>query len=498
MKPVLLLLRYLLSVSLLSLLTLPLHSQEGGSLVGSRIALLEAEFLSEYEQLVERVFKDNERELDLKYYQALDRILDLAVKAARLEEAIAIREEKKRIDEATGVPTVDSPTDPESLKQVRATYRIQRQKLEAERDLTAGPVFANHDENLAAYQTLLTTEGKLDDALKVKEARGNAAAVLERRQDSKVGSSVSFTEWLATVKFENLPAKRTYSLDGENWLVYQHETGQSYRYPVVRLDENTRTIVWRFGDGTQRTLTVDEGMKIAFQDDLSRFSVIPQAGVGGAQPMSTTPASPTTTTPASSSADKGEGWHEIFNGRDLSSWKPMRTSRSFQVADGVLSAKRESKEPDYLIFEGNVAVPEVLRNFEMEITIKSDSEANSGVYFHLVGRTEDRNGNPENGLELSLIKRKGAIQFPTGAIHGEGPQRAFDVNQADWFDLRFRVEGQKVTVWINGTMYYERTVPLASSTKSFGIQPDGGRIAIQALSTEGAYHFKRIAVRVLE
>jgi hypothetical protein len=70
----------------------PLHSREGASLVDSRIALLEAEFLSEHEQLVERVFKTNKRELDLNCHEALDRVPDQAVK---LKEAIAIRDEKK-------------------------------------------------------------------------------------------------------------------------------------------------------------------------------------------------------------------------------------------------------------------------------------------------------------------------------------------------------------------------------------------------------------------
>ena len=389
----------LLPAYLLSLATLPLHSQGDGSPVDSRIALFETEFLSEYEQLVERIFKANERELDLKYYQALDRVLDNAVKAARLEEAIAIREEKKRIDEATGVPAVDEPTDPAVLKQVRATYRIEHQKLEAERDLSTRPVVANHDSRLETYQTLLTTEGKLDDALKVKEARGNAAAVLQNRGASKGAS----------------------------------------------------------------------------------------------------PSLPSTTAPTPLGvADQGEGWHEIFNGIDLTSWKPHRTQRSFQIADGVLSARKESKDPDRLYFEGDVAVPELLKNFEMKMTIKADAESNSGIYFHTIGRTDDEKGNPETGLEISLMKGKGVIQYPTGSIHGQGPRRPSQVNQADWFDLRFRVEGQKVTVWINDKFYYEQVAPLAGSSKTRGIQPEGGRIAVQAMSTEGAFHFKSIAVKVLK
>mgnify|MGYP000979680639 FL=1 len=179
-------------------------------------------------------------------------------------------------------------------------------------------------------------------------------------------------------------------------------------------------------------------------------------------------------------------------------WKPHRTPRSFQVSDGVLSTKKESKDPDRLFFAGDVAVPEQLKNFEMKLTIKADAEANSGIYFHTIGRSDDDNGNPETGLEISLMKGKGVIQYPTGSIHGQGPRRPSPVNQADWFDLRFRVENQKVSVWINDEFYYEQVAPFAGSSKTRGIQPEGGRIAIQAMSTEGAFHFKRIAVKVLE
>ncbi len=390
----------ILSVCLLFPAIMPLHAQEGGSLVGSRISLFEAEFLSEYEQGVERVFKANERELDLKYYQALDRILDQAVKTAKLDEAIAIREEKKRIDEATGVPTTDGPTDPAPLKQVRATYRIERQKLEAARELATGPVLANHDSRLEGYQTLLTTEGKLDDALKVKQARANAAAVLQAHKGIKV------------------------------------------------------------------------------EPPMAKAAPAPAA------------AAPPVT---------DDGWHEIFNGVDLTSWKPMRTPRSFPVKDGILSARRESRDADYLFFDGDLVVPKQLKNFEMLLTLKGDAEVNSGIWFHLVGRAENRRGFLETGLEINLAKGR-FVKYPTGSLYVAGGQgrREPPVNQADWFDLRFRVKGQKVTVWINDRLYYEQTAPLAGSSKTRGLQPDGGRLAIQANSEEGAFHFKRIAIKVLE
>src|SRR5690606_33137107 len=151
--------------------------------------------------------------------------------------------------------------------------------------------------------------------------------------------------------------------------------------------------------------------------------------------------------------------------------------------------------PDMLFFEGDVVVPRQLKNFEMLLTLKADGEANSGICFHTVGRADDHRGNLESGLEISLMKAKTFVNYPTGSLYGQGRRNPSRVNQADWFDLRFRVEGQKVTVWINGKFYYDEMAPLAGSSKTRGLQVEGGRIAIQAMSKEGAYHFKRIAVK---
>jgi len=142
--------------------------------VEKRLSLYEAELSAIYDREVRRSFDEQVRQLDLRYFHALDRSLENATKAGNLEEAVAIRSEKERITDNSGVPGIDGNDEPASVKQLRATYRIERKKLEAERDLAAAPLLKENDEKLAAYQTLLTTEGRLDEALLVKAARETA------------------------------------------------------------------------------------------------------------------------------------------------------------------------------------------------------------------------------------------------------------------------------------------------------------------------------------
>lgn len=365
---------------------LPLHGQNGAtpSVVDRQIELYEAELAVAYAEGVEKAFQAKVRDLDLKYFQAIDRSLEAATKAAQLDEALAIREEKKRFEEQSGVPATDAPSDPAVLVQLRATYRTQIQKLEAERDLAAAPLFTAHDAKLEAYQTLLTTEGKLDDALKVKAAR---AEVAKRLASGAAGS------------------------------------------------------------------TSGEKME--------------------------------------------EGWQIVFDGGSLDLWKPQGSSRNFQVVDGILVAKRNTEEADNLLFKGTPSVPETLKNFELKATVKADPEANSGFYFHLNGRGTKGNGFPSTGVEVSLHNGAKPMKFPTGALFDVTPMDPSSVNQSDWFEIHFKVVDRVVTVLLNGQPYLEHLVPAATGPDTKGIQAEGGQLAIQANSKDGAYYFQKISIKPL-
>lgn len=79
------------------------------------------------------------------------------------------------------MPAPDTTGDPELLRQLRTTYRAERRKLEAKRELAAAPLLAARETKLEAYQKQLTTGGKLDEALFIKAARENAAARIRER-----------------------------------------------------------------------------------------------------------------------------------------------------------------------------------------------------------------------------------------------------------------------------------------------------------------------------
>jgi hypothetical protein len=355
--------------------------------VESRLALYEAEFSASYETVVGRTFKEQVRQLDLRYLQALDRALENATQGGLLEDALAFRAEKMRIAETTGVPGTDREDEPASLKRLRGTYRIELKKLAAERDLSAVPLTKEYDGRLEAYQTLLTTEGKLDDALRVKAARAKLAGTAPG----------------------TIPAAAT---------------------PFV--------------------------------------------------------------------ADGVTGWVVVFDGTDLRNWKPRESLRNFRVADGVLSAMMVSEKADYLYFRGTDEIPEILRNFELKATVQADPEANSGFYFHLGGEYGERGIHPIDGLEISLANSAKPLRFPTGTIYHFTPKSPPTLDQSQWFEVHFKVLDRGISVLLNGQPYLDHLAAVAPGPGEHGILTEGGKLAIQANSKDGAYRFKSIAIRLLE
>ncbi len=108
--------------------------------------------------------------LDTSYLAALDRAMAAASQAGKLEEAVAIRDEKTRVASGGSLPAGDEGA-PAALVPLLATYRTARAKLEAARDLAIEPLVRVSDQKLDALQREMTQAGDLEAAVAVREAR---------------------------------------------------------------------------------------------------------------------------------------------------------------------------------------------------------------------------------------------------------------------------------------------------------------------------------------
>ena len=154
-------------MAFLSIVCGPLQAQE----VTAKIAEITTQFQEAYDRDVDKPHLAAIADLNSKYDAALKRSLDEATAAGNLEEALKLRTETDRLTQKQPLPPVDLDSLPESLKQLRATYRSALAKLDEDRDAKSQPFYDQYDNLLEALQTELTQAQKLDDALAVKAKR---------------------------------------------------------------------------------------------------------------------------------------------------------------------------------------------------------------------------------------------------------------------------------------------------------------------------------------
>lgn len=150
------------------------------------------------ETLAEVEFDSALEELDAKYRGALERAQGSAQKSGKLEDSVAFRDE---VDQLTSgfVEEKDTANLPPTLKSLRSVYINSRTQLESRRAAKLAPLKRKMGQSLDQLIVTLTKEGRLEDALAVKQARvefsdvGSSIMVAAKKELSEEEKLV---EWL--------------------------------------------------------------------------------------------------------------------------------------------------------------------------------------------------------------------------------------------------------------------------------------------------------------
>ncbi len=110
------------------------------------------------------------------YLNFLDDAITKASKAGDLDGALALRNEQKRFGDTQVIPDQDEAGDAAAVKRFRPPFRAQIGKANLDKVAHAKIVHAKYDQVLAIGQTQLTKQGRLDDAMAVKNRRDAVAA----------------------------------------------------------------------------------------------------------------------------------------------------------------------------------------------------------------------------------------------------------------------------------------------------------------------------------
>jgi len=202
---------------------------------------------------------------------------------------------------------------------------------------------------------------------------------------------------------------------------------------------------------------------------------------------------------ASASVAKEPGWTSLFDGKSLDGWKEGGGKGSFRVEDGQIVAN--GKPMGHLFYMGKVEshakkVEDVsFKNFQFKADVMTTPGSNSGIYFHSKYQPE---GWPKAGFECQVNATHGDRR-KTGSLYGI--KDVMDVaphKDNEWFAYLIIVQGESVTIKIDGKTVLEWTQPEDLRSRPEGSRKIGrGTFALQAHDPKSKVYFKNLEVKPL-
>ena len=151
-------------------------------------------------------------------------------------------------------------------------------------------------------------------------------------------------------------------------------------------------------------------------------------------------------------AQSSGGWHELFNGKDLTGWKQLNGKARYLVRNGELVGVSVPDEPNSFL-----ATEQEYGDFILELELLVDTSMNSGIQVRSLSRADYQNGRV-HGYQVEVDPSSRAW---SGGLYDEArrgwlytlelnpaAKTAFRNNQ--WNQYRIECIGHTIRTWVNG------------------------------------------------
>jgi len=190
-----------------------------------------------------------------------------------------------------------------------------------------------------------------------------------------------------------------------------------------------------------------------------------------------------------------DGWTPLFNGKDFTGWKIGGNQASFTIKDGAMVANGPVA---HAFYEGPVQNHD-FKNFELMIDVKTAPNSNGGVYFD----TEFQDsGFPHKGFEVQ-VNNTHRDPIKSGSLYHVKDIGAEDikgiVKDDEWFTEHITVQGDTVTIRLNGKEVVKWTQPAdwTGGREGAGRVISHGTIALQGHDPNSTVQYKNIRIKPL-
>lgn len=188
-----------------------------------------------------------------------------------------------------------------------------------------------------------------------------------------------------------------------------------------------------------------------------------------------------------------DGWYQLFNGKDLTGWKLSEENQdSIRVEDGKIIT---NGPPCHAFYDGPVENHN-FKNFHWKCEILTKPKSNSGMYFHTKYQA---GGWPSQGIEIQVNNTHGD-PIKTGSLYRlKNIMHDSPAKDNEWFTQEVIVEGNHVTVKVNGKVVNEWTQPENFQREEGWEQAviGSGTFALQAHDPDSEVHYRKVMVKPL-
>jgi len=188
-----------------------------------------------------------------------------------------------------------------------------------------------------------------------------------------------------------------------------------------------------------------------------------------------------------------DGWYNLFNGKDLAGWKLSDENQdSIKVVDGAIVTNGPACHAFYVgpVKDHN------FKNFQWKCEIMSKPHSNSGMYFHTKYQAE---GWPAQGIEIQ-VNNTHSDPIKTGSLYRlKNVMNDSPAKDNEWFTQEVIVQGNHVTVKVNGKVVNEYTQP-DDLKREEGWEKaviGSGTFALQAHDPKSEVHYRKVMVKPL-
>jgi hypothetical protein len=189
------------------------------------------------------------------------------------------------------------------------------------------------------------------------------------------------------------------------------------------------------------------------------------------------------------SADSEEGFVKIMDGKTFNGWKAGdAAAKSWSIEDGAFVAHGSRSHLYY------VGEEKPFKDFELKVDVMTEPGSNGGIYFHT---KYQETSWPRQGFECQVNVSQGDW-IKTGSLYGIVNMALTPAQDKKWWTQHIIVQGNKVTVKIDGQTVLEYVEPAgAQPGKDFTRKLDQGTFALQAHDPNSLIRYKNIRVKRL-